>query len=66
MAQGNAQRNGLSGARFEIGDGFKTLEGLLSAGERFDAVVLDPPKFARSRRAIEDALAPTIGSIGWP
>ena len=26
------------------------------AGERFDAVVLDPPKFARSRRALDDAL----------
>ena len=43
-------------ARFQIGDGFETLQSLLSAGERFDAIVLDPPKFARSRRALDDAL----------
>ena len=27
-----------------------------TAGERFDGVVLDPPKFARSRGAVDDAL----------
>ncbi len=56
LAEANAQRNGVAGARFQIGDGFETLQALLSAGERFDAIVLDPPKFARSRRALDDAL----------
>ena len=42
--------------RFECGDGFQTLEALVAAGERFGGVVLDPPKFARSRRAVAEAL----------
>ncbi len=56
LAQENAARNGLANARFQVGDGFQTLEALLAAGQRFDAVVLDPPKFARSRRAVDEAL----------
>ena len=56
LAWANAQRNGLENIRFQRGDGFQTLEALAAAGERFDAVVLDPPKFAQSRRAIDEAL----------
>ena len=56
LAQANAQRNGLDNVRFQLGDCFQTLQSLRSAGERFDAVVLDPPKFARSRRAVDEAL----------
>jgi 23S rRNA (cytosine1962-C5)-methyltransferase len=52
----NAARNALGNVRFQTGDGFRTLEALRAAGERFDAVVLDPPKFARSRRAVDEAL----------
>ncbi len=56
LAQENAARNGLGNVRFQTGDGFQTLEALRAAGERFDAVVLDPPKFARSRAAVDEAL----------
>ena len=56
QAQANAQRNGLNNLRFESGDAFETLHAMKTAGERFDGIVLDPPKFARSRAAVEDAL----------
>jgi 23S rRNA (cytosine1962-C5)-methyltransferase len=55
-AEHNAQINGIANVRFQAGDGFKTLEQLAEAGEMFDAVVLDPPKFARSRGSLEEAL----------
>jgi 23S rRNA (cytosine1962-C5)-methyltransferase len=56
LAAANAARNGIGNVRFQSGDGFKTLESFCEAGERFGAVVLDPPKFARSRRAVDEAL----------
>ncbi len=56
LAQANARRNGLQNVQFQQGDGFETLESLLAAGERFGGVILDPPKFARSRSAVEEAL----------
>ena len=56
QAQANAARNNIQNVRFETGDAFKTLQSRKAAGERFDGVVLDPPKFARSRGAVEDAL----------
>ncbi len=56
LAQANAERNGLKNVRFQQGDGFETLQSLLAAGERFGGVILDPPKFARSRGAVDEAL----------
>lgn len=56
LAQANAELNGVTTARFENADCFKALEALAANGERFGAVVLDPPKFARSRRSVDDAL----------
>ena len=56
LAAANAQLNGLSNVTFEVGEGFNVLESFVSARERFGAVILDPPKFTRSRRAIDDAL----------
>jgi len=56
LAWANVQRNGLQNVRFREGDGFETLQSLLDAGERFGGVVLDPPKFARSRSAVDEAL----------
>jgi 23S rRNA (cytosine1962-C5)-methyltransferase len=56
LAWANAERNGLSNVRFQCGDGFQTLDSLHKAGERFGGVVLDPPKFARSRTAVDEAL----------
>ncbi len=52
----NAVLNGLANVAFRTGDAFAVLESLVAAGERFGGVVLDPPKFARSRRALDDAL----------
>jgi 23S rRNA (cytosine1962-C5)-methyltransferase len=38
------------------GDAFQILRDWSDAGERFDAIVLDPPAFAKSQRAVEGAL----------
>ena len=38
------------------GDAFEILRDWSEAGERFDAIVLDPPAFAKSQRAVEGAL----------
>jgi 23S rRNA (cytosine1962-C5)-methyltransferase len=38
------------------GDAFEILRDWSDAGERFDAIVLDPPAFAKSHRAVEGAL----------
>ena len=38
------------------GDAFEVLRGWSDAGERFDTIVLDPPAFAKSKRAVEGAL----------
>ncbi|MGA2034049.1 MAG: class I SAM-dependent rRNA methyltransferase [Thermoguttaceae bacterium] len=56
VAGANAQRNGLSNVHFAQGEAFDTLQSLAAAGERFGAVILDPPKFARKRSAVDDAL----------
>jgi 23S rRNA (cytosine1962-C5)-methyltransferase len=56
LALANCERNHLKNARFQAGDGFKTMESLLASGERFGGVVLDPPKFARHRGTVEEAL----------
>ncbi len=37
-------------------DAFEILRDWSQAGERFDAIVLDPPAFAKSKRAVEGAL----------
>jgi 23S rRNA (cytosine1962-C5)-methyltransferase len=56
VARDNARRNELSNVRFETGDCFRDLEQRVQEGERFGAVVLDPPKFARGRRGVPEAL----------
>jgi 23S rRNA (cytosine1962-C5)-methyltransferase len=38
------------------GDAFQVLRDWADAGERYDAIVLDPPAFAKSKRAVEGAL----------
>jgi 23S rRNA (cytosine1962-C5)-methyltransferase len=55
-AEQNARINGIANVRFQTGDAFKTLEQLAENGDKFEAVILDPPKFARSRSSLPDAL----------
>jgi 23S rRNA (cytosine1962-C5)-methyltransferase len=56
LARRNAQRNGLTQVSFVRADVFAHLDALVSQGQRFGLVVLDPPKFARERRAVDEAL----------
>jgi 23S rRNA (cytosine1962-C5)-methyltransferase len=57
LARRNAELNGVANRwRGNHSDGFKALEQLRGAGERFDTVVLDPPKLARGRAALPQAL----------
>jgi 23S rRNA (cytosine1962-C5)-methyltransferase len=56
LARANAERNGLPTMSFVRADVFNQLDALVEGGERFGIVVLDPPKFARARNAIEEAL----------
>jgi 23S rRNA (cytosine1962-C5)-methyltransferase len=56
LASANAQRNSLANVTFVREDVFRQLDNLVAAGERFGLVVLDPPKFARARNALEEAL----------
>jgi 23S rRNA (cytosine1962-C5)-methyltransferase len=57
MARANAERNRLAASiLFEKSDAFTALENLRGAGERFDVIVLDPPKLARHSRGVPEAL----------
>ncbi|MCS6852371.1 MAG: class I SAM-dependent rRNA methyltransferase [Gemmataceae bacterium] len=56
LARANAQLNGLHQVTFLRDDVFLSLEALQQAGRKFDMVILDPPKFARQQRSVEDAL----------
>ncbi len=56
LARSNAERNGFGNFRFDQAEVFDYLDQAVRAAERFGVVVLDPPKFARSRHAVEDAL----------
>jgi 23S rRNA (cytosine1962-C5)-methyltransferase len=59
LAQRNAQRNGIANAAFEVGQAFDKLDQLaasVGSSNRFDLVVLDPPKFARKSQAVDQAL----------
>ena len=56
LARENASLNGLDNLEFVRGDVFAELAALAARGARFGLVVLDPPKFARDRRAVDEAL----------
>jgi 23S rRNA (cytosine1962-C5)-methyltransferase len=56
LGRANAQMNNLHNVIFQRADIFSHLATLAEAGERFGLVVLDPPKFARARHAVADAL----------
>ncbi|MBA3345297.1 MAG: class I SAM-dependent rRNA methyltransferase [Gemmatimonadales bacterium] len=52
----NAALNGLTNIEWREADVFETLRALARGRERFDAIVLDPPAFAKSRAAVPGAL----------
>jgi 23S rRNA (uracil1939-C5)-methyltransferase len=56
----NAARNGIRNCRFEAGDASRVLRDLAEEGNRFDLVVLNPPRKGCDREVIETcaALAP--------
>ena len=59
VAEQNASVNrGLLSGEIEWveGDAFQVLRDWSDAGEHYDAIVLDPPAFAKTRRAVEGAL----------
>ena len=56
LARRNAERNGLTQLSFVRADVVDHLDSLGSQGERFGLIVLDPPKFARDRKGIDEAL----------
>ena len=56
LAGQNARLNALDNISFHKADVFVDLESRVERGERFGVVVLDPPKFARSRGAVDDAM----------
>ena len=56
LARRNAALNDISSAQFEVADCFDDLAKRVQASEQFDAVILDPPKFAAGRRNIDAAL----------
>ena len=55
LARANAELNQAHNVHFETADCFKALEGL-APRQRFGGVVLDPPKFARNRAALDEAM----------
>ena len=57
QATANAERNGLSDrVRFRAANVLDELPKLYEAGERVDALVLDPPAFTKSREATKNAI----------
>jgi 23S rRNA (cytosine1962-C5)-methyltransferase len=56
QAAANAELNGLSQCKFDVADAFKSLDLLSAQGAKFDAVVLDPPKFAPGKSGVPKAL----------
>lgn len=56
LAQKNALANALGNVDFVTADAFHHLADLAARNEQFDVIVLDPPKFARDRRAIAEAI----------
>ena len=56
LARENARLNALPNLVFERSDVFEFLDARVAGGERYDMIVLDPPKFARARHAVDEAL----------
>jgi 23S rRNA (cytosine1962-C5)-methyltransferase len=55
-AKVNATINQKTNLAFEIADVFDMLKSAVAGSKRFDAVILDPPSFARSKKSVFTAL----------
>ena len=55
IAAANARANDITNIAFRQADVFEYLGGAVAAGRHYSLVVLDPPAFAKSRRAVDDA-----------
>ncbi len=56
LAKENAELNGVADRfTFVKGDAFKVLKSMQQSGEKFDAIVIDPPAFAKSKKVVEQA-----------
>jgi 23S rRNA (cytosine1962-C5)-methyltransferase len=55
-ARANAQLNGLANIEWREADAFESLRSMARNRERFEAIVLDPPAFAKTRASVPDAL----------
>lgn len=57
LAKANAELNGVANRiQFEKSEAYDLLEELAARGERFDTVILDPPKMTRHRAGVTKAL----------
>jgi 23S rRNA (cytosine1962-C5)-methyltransferase len=56
IARKNAGANGVTNVEFRQANVFDLLSGYAASGRQFDTVVLDPPAFAKTRRARDGAL----------
>ncbi len=55
VARANAEQNRITNVHFEKADVLEYLPHLISAHQRYDLVVIDPPAFTKSRGAVEGA-----------
>lgn len=55
LAEVNRAANGLENVRWVEADVFQLLPAYVSAGRKFEMIILDPPAFAKSRAALEGA-----------
>lgn len=56
LARENARLNGVENVEFRHGDVSDEIRAIKTAGEKFDMVILDPPKLARTRVGVPKAV----------
>lgn len=65
LAEQNSRLNGLTGMRFQRRDMVEFLREQAAQGRYFDVIVLDPPPYARTARAVKEALKGYINVNKW-
>ena len=56
LGRANALLNGLTNAHFDRAEIYEFLNSRIEAKDKYGLIILDPPKFARNRNAIDEAL----------